>query len=101
MKYDDIKNEQRAVLLFDIIKLKLENLEGYKMRRILQEDSVRNTRGWSHLCGIKMLLQLKSSPFIVCLLVDDGVPVVLNLRYRGAEDTGAGGESKDTAMEGR
>ena len=40
LNYDDIKNEQRAVLLFDIIKLKLKKLEGYKMRRILQEDSV-------------------------------------------------------------
>ena len=33
LKYDDIENEQRTVLLFDIIKVKLKKLKGYKIRR--------------------------------------------------------------------
>ena len=40
MNYDDIENEQRTVLLFDIVKVKFNKLEGYKIRRILIEDSV-------------------------------------------------------------
>ena len=56
MNYDDIENEQRTVLLFDIIKVKLKKLEGYKIRRILKEDSVGE-----HLRVVSPLRKNKSS----------------------------------------